>query len=552
MPSVRSASPSIRSKDSKASTTKPRAVSPSNSRPVRKPTWDSYLKDTTDYAISKDELLRRKQERISKYNAFANPSAPQLTTMKVFNLVDMKKNKVEQILNKNQVKAGSYRGRENVTRTVNTPSTAATTPETPSNEMSSLDLVDDYYHSTSYFNEISMKDMKDVSKQLVYDGPNVSITSKTKSNNDFVGDKDKSGNNVSTSDVTSNKKHQNTKKERTENISMSKKDEPDSELSEMMEEIKLLHQELRYYEQLSGKRSILDADELESVFANNDKINLRSTMKYLIRLVCQSMSYLLKSELELQNQQKKYDALKEKIGDELNEPIQDSSSKFVVGVSSKTNELQNVSEISPVRINKDENNYFHTPNNSKPNIVQMNDDEMNFPFTPNEDNKGNITSLSQYSEMNGSSPTDWLFNHQLTSLEKQKDSSGASLRLFPDTTGKYNKILLKAPVKNNYDNESTPLTIEDLQDIKINLDLKFDSLNFSPQISPLHNTSVLSNHSDDYIDSYKHAYDCLRAIPPSIHSIDGDYESNSFVETIHMSVAPQQKPVHPFEGSKKK
>ncbi len=548
MPSVRSASPSVRSKDSKSSAAKPRTASPSTLRQGRKPTWDSYLKDTTDYVVSKEELLRRKQERISKFNAFANPSAPQLTTMKVFNLVDTKKSKVDQILNKNQVKTFNYRGRETSTRANTTPSTAATTPETPSNEMSSLDLVDDYYHSTSYFNEISMKDMKDISKQLLYDGSNVSMVSKAKLNNDFGSGKDKSINNVSGNDtVTPNKKIQNVKKDKTENTSSSKKDEPDSELCEMMEEIKLLHEELRYYEQLSGKKSILDADELESVFANNDKINLRSTMKYLIRLVCQSMSYLLKSELELQNQRKKYDILKENVEGQINEQKQDLVlSKVVSGLSSKTSESQNVTEISPVRNVKEENSYFNTPSNAKPNLGQISDDDIHTPFTPNEGNKANINNLSQYSEMNGSSPTDWLFNHQLTSLEKQRDSSGAALRLFPDTTGKYNKILLKAPIKSSYDKESAPLTIEDLEDIKINLDLKFDSSNYSPQISPLHNTSVLSNHSEDYIDSYKHAYDCLSAIPPINNSMDAEVESNSFVENMHMAVAPQQIPVHPF------
>lgn len=546
MPSVRSASPSVRSKDPKSSAAKPRAASPSISRSARKPTWDSYLKDTTDYVVSKEELLRRKQERISKFNAFANPSAPQLTTMKVFNLVDTKKCKVDQILNKNQAKTFNYRGKENSNRANSTPSTAATTPETPSNEMSSLDLVDDYYHSTSYFNEISRKDMKDISKQLLYDGSNVSMVSKTKVSNDLVIDKDKSSNTVSGNDtITPNKK--NVKKDKTENTSASKKDEPDSDMCEMMEEIKLLHEELRYYEQLSGKKSILDADELESVFANNDKINLRSTMKYLIRLVCQSMSYLLKSELELQNQRNKYDSLKGNIEGQLNEPNQDLViSKLVSGLNYQTSDLQNATEISPVRNIKEENHYFNTPNNSKPKLVQISDDDIHTPFTPNEGNEVNVNNLSQYSEMNGSSPTDWLFNHQLTSLEKQKDSSGASLRLFPDTTGKYNKILLKAPIKSIYDKESAQLTIEDLQDIKINLDLKFDSSIHSPQISPLHNTSVLSNHSEDYIDSYKHAYDCLSAIPPINNSIDAEVESNSFVENIHMTVAPQQKPVHPF------
>jgi len=81
------------------------------------------------------------------------------------------------------------------------------------------------------------------------------------------------------------------------------------ELQEMREEISTLMKELQYYEQLSGRRSALEMDselsDLAAAFCTDGgstRQNLMHVVRTLTRLLCQTMTYLLKSEVELQEQ----------------------------------------------------------------------------------------------------------------------------------------------------------------------------------------------------------------------------------------------------------
>ena len=79
------------------------------------------------------------------------------------------------------------------------------------------------------------------------------------------------------------------------------------EMKEMNSEITALVSELRYYEQLTGQRSALDLDTTElELFTSQSTVSSRQQLMAVIRsltqLVCKTMTYLLKSEVELQNQ----------------------------------------------------------------------------------------------------------------------------------------------------------------------------------------------------------------------------------------------------------
>jgi len=95
-----------------------------------------------------------------------------------------------------------------------------------------------------------------------------------------------------------------------------------AELKEMNEEIATLFRELQYYEQLSGRRSALEVDseltELADVFGGNggksgSRQNLMKVIRTLTRLVCQTMTYLLKSEVDLQEHRTREATLTERM-----------------------------------------------------------------------------------------------------------------------------------------------------------------------------------------------------------------------------------------------
>lgn len=94
---------------------------------------------------------------------------------------------------------------------------------------------------------------------------------------------------------------------------------PDPDWKHITSNIRSLYAELRYYEELSGKRSILDTrEELDDMLMDkelNDPQSSKAIMQYLLELVCQSLTYLLKNEVELQEERSKNDLLNAQLDD---------------------------------------------------------------------------------------------------------------------------------------------------------------------------------------------------------------------------------------------
>lgn len=117
----------------------------------------------------------------------------------------------------------------------------------------------------------------------------------------------------------------------TKKISSEKEEEeeeeliPRNELSAMYSEIRSLQEELRMYEEISGKKSaLLDADALEILF-EEEVPSQKTVMRYLVQLVCQTMTYLLKSEVDQSSLRAQMDLLQAKY-EQLSQPQSQSKS----------------------------------------------------------------------------------------------------------------------------------------------------------------------------------------------------------------------------------
>ncbi len=99
----------------------------------------------------------------------------------------------------------------------------------------------------------------------------------------------------------------------------SKNDNDGAELRLIADEVRSLSSELQYYEQLTGRVSALgfDLNALENAVVPLDEKNTRQSllevMKSLNHLVCQTMSYLLKSEVDAQSARSREEDLQSQV-----------------------------------------------------------------------------------------------------------------------------------------------------------------------------------------------------------------------------------------------
>jgi hypothetical protein len=93
--------------------------------------------------------------------------------------------------------------------------------------------------------------------------------------------------------------------------------EEEVDTAETMAMIKTLMGELRYYEQLSGRRSAFDTTELEITLDGatvpGAKLSVKTVQRYLVQLVSQSMTYLLSSAIEEKKRTDAMEALEAKV-----------------------------------------------------------------------------------------------------------------------------------------------------------------------------------------------------------------------------------------------
>ena len=224
------------------------------------------------------------------------------------------------------------------------------------------------------------------------------------------------------SSARSNNNYQNA------NISSISSTISNNDLEDIVQQIRSLNGELRYYEQLSGRRSVFDAEELdlamEAMVDDSDsskKFNQASVMRYLVQLVCQSMSYLLQSQIDIVERDAKFEALAEKVN-LLNKIVlpSDDNKPMITKIKAdpitpSKNNLDTVNGISPV------NASLTSPD------VGFN---ISIAATPLTTKSG--ADIIERSKMTGSSPTDWLFAS--SQLSRNNDKGTTPIRLFAKPT----------------------------------------------------------------------------------------------------------------------
>lgn len=98
----------------------------------------------------------------------------------------------------------------------------------------------------------------------------------------------------------------------------------DDDLLDIARNIDHLQQELRMYEEIAGKKSILDAEELQLILGtddhgtmNVDTLNQKTVIRYLVSLVCQTMTYTLQSEVKQHHLESEMALMQSKMDDVL-------------------------------------------------------------------------------------------------------------------------------------------------------------------------------------------------------------------------------------------
>jgi hypothetical protein len=224
--------------------------------------WNSYLTDDHRFSLSSEELLNRKKRLISKHNILTNPS-PKPMKPKIKKISEKKSHPGD--------RAGSGA------------SSARAGDEAEEEYTSVLDLLTSDHDSTDDDDDGGDDDSlvpettssaKATRKPLSSSSPHSSQQKKYNA----TPTKKKSFSHRSVVPVS--------RKESTEESSAV----PQRDLKEIRRMIRSLHQELEYYEELSGRRSFLDVEELNSALGINssdqsEAISTTATMRYLVQLV---------------------------------------------------------------------------------------------------------------------------------------------------------------------------------------------------------------------------------------------------------------------------
>lgn len=241
--------------------------------------WNAYLTDDHKFRLSNEEILRKKQQIISKHNIFLNPSPPVMKKPKI------KKNKPRDQRFKKEDTDHEIDNFE--TGLTSLDLLDASEPELTDDEEDEIEYHDED-HSATKIKKVALRSSENQARSFKVS---------------------RSG----------SKTPPQTKKTQPQLPHASLKD-----LKDITTMIQALHQELKYYEELSGRRSFLDVNELNSVIelSSDESISFTTTMRYLVQLVClisicflflrqvcQTMSYLLKSEIELNKQRENYTQL---------------------------------------------------------------------------------------------------------------------------------------------------------------------------------------------------------------------------------------------------
>ena len=483
-----------------------------------KPAWDSYMTDTIKVmSLTKREILKKKKLFVSKHNILADAPEEELQLPANKKKTQRKTPKRLVTINKSaQKKNNNINNKENHINNVEesspqqsninninskegefTPkvSSASVSDLVNTDHITSLDLLtseSDLFTITSSSapttaTAISVQKDKEVI-EIYNDATSIPITSsnnsvstssksfKTPSNNSkkqSFSKKTNSNNNSSNnryhtiSEIRNNNSNSNVENNIIPSPSPVSPTASD-ESSEITSMIKALTAELRYYEQLSGKRSVFNTAELELALESSmlpgSKINTKTIMKYLVQLVSQTMSYLLQSAVESQKHSDAHDELKKKV-DELSTQIRGNNTSHIgPGPLRSTNISTNVSNnrnvdnsvgiveddtlgtLSPVPFNANSSFMFTSPNNDDANESAYQDHQGHDESDDENDRSNNFNNRLRNKALNGvdssdsnaitgTSTSDWLFSALTTSYTAQSPSSTSNNISMSSRTG---------------------------------------------------------------------------------------------------------------------
>jgi len=255
--------------------------SKASASPRTRPSWNTYLTDGDQFKLSREEILRKKKLLVSKHNILT--SKPPTRRTRPVRRPRSKKTGADD--------GSSYQSVRRQT-------------EEYADELTSLDLIQSNDDEEDLYTPI-----KPVvsAKSSLRDNPKLKPDNKKKTSKPGMQYEPNRKPKTSLSHPPTSEDNGKVSTDKG-HISLSQK-----EMAEISNMIETLNGELRYYEQLSGKRSAIDVEELSMALglSNGSTESLRpvSVLRYLVQLVCQTMTYMLAGEVERNKQQDAYTAL---------------------------------------------------------------------------------------------------------------------------------------------------------------------------------------------------------------------------------------------------
>lgn len=255
-------------------------------RASRRPQWNDYLTDHDKFKLPEEDYLKKKQLYVSKNNILCDAYQPPKQKSIKASLSELKSR------------------------------SAPSTPANSSSKNSKYSLPHDDYDENNEeiegnFNSLDLLKLESDDEQSMQQTPTstrkTKPTPKTKEmKKDTFASSPIASSTLQKKMVTSSPKSFSPTRQffnKNETIE-------DSEVQEMYTEIRSLIHELRYYEELAGKRSILNINEIEETFPDileddldTSSLTQKRVIKFLVQLVCQTMTHLLKTEVDSQRMQ---------------------------------------------------------------------------------------------------------------------------------------------------------------------------------------------------------------------------------------------------------
>lgn len=204
------------------------------------------------------------------------------------------------------------------------------------------------------------------------------------------------------------------------------------DLTDVVDVLRALTAEMKYYETVTGRQTSFDSQELDAILdeeSESPNFSMKQVMLFMTQLVSQTMTHLLRSEIEVKSYREKYEELSQKVEqlsldtDAISPiPARQSVLKKDVGIS----RLQH-GDFSSFYVQEPRD-----PCNETDDLMTKLSTESIFYDDEGEREIGyeleDSSALLQQNLMNGSSASDWLFAAQANyrSPVKSYDARGGS------------------------------------------------------------------------------------------------------------------------------